>query len=169
MSMLNSCMLFAGSFISIHFKNSVTASNFVITNLSRYSGLFISSAGFYNSLSFVPAAFDNRDLHFSYKKVFGNILYKKFNFYVYLLFFRYFLKILFLVNFILTNFFNRFVHVLSVGLGFRKRRRVVRFRRFFELYMGNRHRVSFEVPKKFYIILIRRGNIIFLSNAKNKL
>lgn len=169
MSLLGSSILFVGFFINIHSKTVVGGafSNFAIAALNKYSNFFMSSKGFYNSFSVIPAFYDN--LNFSYTKIFGNILHENHALGVFLLFFRYFLKTLFLINFVLTNFFSRFVHVLSVGLGFRKRRRVLRFRRFFELYMGNRHRVSFEVPKKFYIILIRRGNIIFFSNAKNKL
>lgn len=168
MSLLGSSILFIAFFINTHSKTVIGGlSNFVIVALNKYSNFFMSSKGFYNSFSAIPVCYD--DLNFNYIKVFGNILYENRAFGVFLLFFRYFLKTLFLINFVLTNFFNRFVHVLSVGLGFRKRRRVLRFRRFFELYMGNRHRVSFQVPKKFYIILIRRGNIIFFSNAKSKL
>jgi len=161
-------LLFASFFINVHSKSILNISHFAITHLDKYAGFLFSSLGFYSYFSAVPN-FSGHELNFNYSNTSGTILRGKFSFNTLLLFFRYFLKTLFLVNFMLKNFFSRFAHILSVGLGFRKRRRFIRSRHFFELYMGNRHRVSFEVPKKFYVILIRRGNIIFFSNAKNKL
>lgn len=129
---------------------------------------FISSLGFYNLFSSILLK-DNIKFKLKSNNMLVYLSNNALCLEIFLLHMRNFLNVLHLYNFLLNNFFTKFVHVLSVGLGFRKRKRYRRGRRFFELYMGNRHRVSFELPKNFYMILIRRGNIILFSNSKNKL
>lgn len=168
MGMLDGMFLRSEFFINLYNKISGKHVYFAGLYVDKFLYSCVSSLGFYSAIIDMPVYYDN-GAKLNYSGINSRILFSRSEVEVFLLFFNYFLKILFLVNFMLLNFFTRFVHVLSVGLGFRKRRRLRRGRRFFELYMGNRHRVSFELPRKFYVILIRRGNIIFFSNTKNKL
>jgi hypothetical protein len=84
-------------------------------------------------------------------------------------FWSYFLNVIFVLNFINFSFFKKFIYVVAIGLGFRKKRRSRRGAKFFELFLGIRHRLSFQLPRPFYIMMLKRSNIIFLSNSKKSL
>lgn len=74
---------------------------------------------------------------------------------------------LFISIFFSKSFFHRFVYIISVGLGFRRRRRNLRGKKMLELYIGNRHRLAFTFDSKSFLFVFKRSNILIFSNSKN--
>lgn len=60
---------------------------------------------------------------------------------------------------------KRFKFLTFVGLGFKKR--MVRKGRHIYLFFGHRHWITFAIPDKFSIYLIKRKSIILLSDVKH--
>lgn len=88
--------------------------------------------------------------------------------FVYFYFKNFFNKILFAV-FFSKNFFRKFIYIISVGLGFRKRRRILRGKKMLELYIGNRHRLAYTFEGESFLFVFKRSNILIFSNSKNSI
>lgn len=99
----------------------------------------------------------------------GIHVFKKYvNFYF--IYFTFILLKIFIIIFYCNNFFYKFIYIISAGLGFKKRKRKHRRgRRVWDLYIGNRHRLAYNMPLKSYIFIFKRSNIILFSNSKNLL
>lgn len=96
----------------------------------------------------------------------NNFIKNKFYFH----WFNYVLFKIFIIIFYCNNFFIKFIYIISAGLGFKKRKRKFkRGRRVLDLYIGNRHRLAYNMPTKSFIFIFKRSNIILFSNSKNNL
>jgi hypothetical protein len=58
---------------------------------------------------------------------------------------------------------------VSVGLGFKRKRKIKYKRRFLELYVGNRHRILCKLSTDSYLVLLKRSVIYFFSNLKKNI
>lgn len=86
-------------------------------------------------------------------------------FYIFVLnFFNFF----FYINFFSRYFFSRFMYFVSVGLGFKRKKRKKRGKKFVQLYIGNRHRIM-SLSKNLYFILLKRSSFIFFSDTKKNI
>lgn len=88
--------------------------------------------------------------------------------FIYFYFKSLFNKILFTL-FFSKNFFRKFIYIISVGLGFRKRRRILRGKKMLELYIGNRHRLAYTFGNESFLFVFKRSNILIFSNSKNSI
>jgi hypothetical protein len=100
----------------------------------------------------------------------NNLLNIKKNINLYFYFFNSVLFKMFIILFYAKNYFYRYIYVISAGLGFKKRKRkIIRGRRVLDLYIGNRHRLAYNLTNKSFIFIFKRSNIIMFSNSKNEL
>jgi len=58
---------------------------------------------------------------------------------------------------------------VSVGLGFKRKRKIRKKKKYLELYIGNRHRVMCKLENFSYIFLLRRSTIYMFANLKKKI
>ena len=108
----------------------------------------------------------NNQLLFDSKLILNNYFFnlKKYNFFIY--FFIQFLNYFFFVNFFSKIFFTRFMFFVSVGLGFKRKRKIRKNKKYLELYIGNRHRIMCKLENFSYVFLLRRSTFYMFSNFK---
>ena len=88
--------------------------------------------------------------------------------FIYFYFKNLFNKIVFTM-FFSKSFFRKFIYIISVGLGFRKRRRILRGKKMLELYIGNRHRLAYTFGSESFLFVFKRSNILIFSNSKHSI
>lgn len=93
----------------------------------------------------------------------------KFNMFFYVYFLIQFFNYFFFINFFSKVYFSRFMFFVSVGLGFKRKRKLRKKKKYLELYIGNRHRVLCCVENFSYIVLLRRSTIYMFSDLKRKI
>jgi len=85
----------------------------------------------------------------------------------------YIIKLLFnkfyFIKFMFNSFFSRYTYLIAVGLGFRRKKRIKRGRKFLELYMGGRHRLYYFIPQNVFLVKFKNSHIILFSSDKKNL
>ena len=66
-------------------------------------------------------------------------------------------------------FFSRFIFFVSVGLGFKRKRKFKKNKKYLELYIGNRHRILCKLEDSTYVYLLKRSTIYMFANLKKKI
>ena len=115
-----------------------------ISILNKYSTIYYMLVKKYNPISTFTLDF----IYFYFKNLFNKIIF---------------------TIFFSKNFFRKFIYIISVGLGFRKRRRILRGKKMLELYIGNRHRLAYTFEKESFLFVFKRSNILIFSNSKNSI
>jgi len=130
---------------------------FIIFN-NYFDLLFLNKFFIINNKKFI-----NNYNYFFYLNKF--LKYKDFLINLFINYFNYFFYLYFFSKLI----FCRFLHIVSVGLGFRKKKKFKKKKKFLEFYIGNRHRLSYQLTKNFNILMLKRTSVIILSNSKNNI